>query len=304
MTPRILTDEQIETFINDAVLRLDNAVDVDVVNRWVAAFCERTGIDLDDASTWPGPFAQTATRWGTAAEVPIAELAPRLWGAMCDLVGGEERFAGAVTINDRFVANFARGADQPWRDPITNGGGGHIDGDFNHFIDSPESGLFCVILWTDVAERGGATYIAPESVGRALRLLLDNPRGLSAFHLRTSHNAGNGCRITRAVTGPRGTAYLMHPKMAHAGSFNHAGTPRLITNLLPPLRAPMKFSTNGGHILSPVERCTLRQLGVESLDFTPPPDDLRRATDHDDGDLLPWKYGDKPSYKSGVAPVV
>ena len=299
-----LTDEQIEAFIDRGVLVLEDAIDVETVDAWIGAFCERSGVNLANPATWPAPYTQTATRYGTTQDVPVGELAPRLWAAMCDLVGGEERFSEAATMKDRFVANFSNGADQPWRTPILEARGGHIDGDYNHFIDSPEAALFCVILWTDVTERGGATYIAPDSIGHALRQLLANPQGLSAKQLRSTHNVSDQCRDVRAAAGKRGTAYLMHPKMVHAASQNHAGTPRLITNIIPPLRSPMKFSTAGGHVLSPVERCTLRQLGVTLLDYQPPAEHLRCATDHDTGELLPWKYGEKPSYKSGTAPVV
>jgi hypothetical protein len=41
----------------------------------------------------------------------------------------------------------------------------HKDGDFfRHFLDSPEQGLLTIVLWSDIEERGGGTFIAPDSV--------------------------------------------------------------------------------------------------------------------------------------------
>ena len=62
--------------------------------------------------------------------------------------------------------------------------------------------------------------------------------------------------------------------------------------------------------LSPVERCTLRCLGEDwsggttraPEGFRAPPDKLRGACDHDDGELLGWAYGARPSYRGGKGP--
>lgn len=33
-----------------------------------------------------------------------------------------------------------------WKEPLGAHGGWHVDGDFNHFLDAPEAGLFYIIL--------------------------------------------------------------------------------------------------------------------------------------------------------------
>jgi hypothetical protein len=39
------------------------------------------------------------------------------------------------------------------------------DGFYRQFLDSPEMGLLCVALWSDVEPRGGGTFVALDSVG-------------------------------------------------------------------------------------------------------------------------------------------
>eukprot|EP01048_Picozoa_sp_COSAG05_P026903 COSAG05_NODE_7580_length_794_cov_0.955396_1_plen_100_part_10 len=71
-------------------------------------------------------------------------------------------------------------------------GGWHADGDFNHFVDSPEAGIQLFILWGDVGHKGGPTYIAPESPKYITRELLANPAGLSACALGGGGGGGGG----------------------------------------------------------------------------------------------------------------
>ena len=88
------------------------------------------------------------------------------------MVGGQERVDPQVyeiesghftTIDsfewsDAFIVNFRRGADQPWQAPSADLGGWHKDGSyFRHFLDSREQALLTVLLWSDVAPRGGGT---------------------------------------------------------------------------------------------------------------------------------------------------
>ena len=98
--------------------------------------------------------------------------------------------------------------------------------------------------------------------------------------------------------GRAGTVYLAHPHMLHSSSQNTKRQPRFMRNGTIPLAQPQAFDPQR---LSPVERCSLRNLGrtAEQLHqcWSPPPDELRRAADHNDGGLLPWRYGEKPSYR-------
>mgnify|MGYP003336665003 CR=1 FL=1 len=118
-----------------------------------------------------------------------------------------------------------------------------------------------------------------------------------------SHNIQTLCQIAMPLVGAMGTAYLVHPQMLHTSSQNMKRVPRFMRNLQIPLKEPRAFAPSA---LSPVERCILHNFGG-SLDefhrvFRPPLPQLRRACDHDDGSLLTWKYGERPSYKGQAPP--
>ena len=76
-----------------------------------------------------------------------------------------------------------------------------MDGDFNHFLDAPEAGLFYIICYNDIEYQAGPTYFAPDSIPHVLEQLRDNPDGLSAFALRTSHNIQAQCELSLPTVG-------------------------------------------------------------------------------------------------------
>ena len=98
--------------------------------------------------------------------------------------------------------------------------------------------------------------------------------------------------------GKAGTVYLMYPQMLHTTSQNLLRKPRFIRNGQVRLKSPMRFDRSRRDDLSAVERYALRNLELERLEFLLPNKELRMTTDHDDGQLLPWKYGEKPSYNN------
>lgn len=151
----------------------------------------------------------------------------------------------------------------------------------------------------------GPTYFAPDSIPHILKHLRDNLSGLSAFALRTSHNVKAQCRTSVPCVGSAGDVFLAHPQMLHTSSQNMKRIPRFMRNGQIRLSAPMWTASK----LSPVERCSLRCLGEDSSSgstrvpkgFQAPPDELRGACDHNDGGLLGWAYGARPSYRGKTA---
>ena len=130
-----------------------------------------------------------ATTWGNSADswrpqkfldirhevsAPMLEVAPRLHAAICQLCGGEGRVLqpphpmSSLWLDAAFVVNYDQGCDEPWEEPHPSRGSWHVDGNFVHFLDSPEAGLFFIVLWGDVQLKAGPTYFAPDSVGHAL----------------------------------------------------------------------------------------------------------------------------------------
>ena len=84
-------------------------------------------------------------------------------------------------------------------------------------------------------------YIAPDSIAHILGHFLHHPQGLSAYHLRTSHNAAQQCNVGTPALGKAGTVYLMYPQMSHPTSQNLLRKPRFIRNGQVRLKSPMRF---------------------------------------------------------------
>lgn len=198
----VLSPEQVEFFMQHNWLKVDAAVPPDLCAKWVAAACQTNDIDLADSSTWP-----SRNNFISAGLVgDMAQLAPKLYGSIVQLVGGPERLREpALQIDSGLVANWDRGADSPWVEPgFANEydrkcggecGGWHTDGDFNHFVDSPETGLQVFILWGDVVPKAGPTYIAPDSPRHLTKVLLENPGGLSACALGGGAGMCSWCHL-------------------------------------------------------------------------------------------------------------
>ena len=170
------------------------------------------------------------------------------------------------------IVNFHKGADKPWQPPAPEAGGWHKDGDFfRHFLDSPEQGLLTIVIWSDIAPRGGGTFVACDSVAPVARLLAAHPEGVSPAGAPEASFGSliHQCHEFAELTGCIGDVALIHPYLLHASSQNLSGKARFITNPPVMLREPMVFSRPESADFSPVERAVLRGLGVERLDFAP-----------------------------------
>ena len=62
-------------------------LDPDLAQRWTDLAYRRLGYDPDDPATWSEEIVWM-DRHSTA---PVREISPRGWGALCDVVGGEQR---------------------------------------------------------------------------------------------------------------------------------------------------------------------------------------------------------------------
>jgi hypothetical protein len=80
-----LTDEQVQFFVQNNYLRLEGAIPRELCERWVAAACECNGVNLALPSTWGE--GQEKRSISAPLSAPMAECAPLLYGAICQLVG-------------------------------------------------------------------------------------------------------------------------------------------------------------------------------------------------------------------------
>ncbi len=262
---QVLTDEEIEHFITRGYVVVRACFTREAARSLTDTTFTRLGYDPDDPSTWQ----EAVIHMPTHRRVDVKEFAPKVWGAVCDLLGGEERIQQPYTWGDGFIVNLREGAERPWEPPSPRVKGWHKDGDFfRHFLDSPEQGLLTLVIWSDIQPQGGATFVAADSVPVVARFLAEHPEGVLPNEFDHTSLIAQ-CHDFVEATGQVGDVYLLHPYVLHAKSQNLLGIPRLITNPPVHLLEPMQFNRPDPADLSPVELAVLRGLGVERLDFRP-----------------------------------
>lgn len=262
---QVLDDVQVEHFLNRGYVKLEGCFPKEKAQAWIDLAYRRLGYDPEDPETWEEARIHLP---GMNSE-PIATFSPKAWGAICDLLGGEDRIEGTPAWRDGFIINFKIGADRPWEGPSPGVKGWHKDGDFfRHFLDSPEQGLLTVILWSDVLPRSGGTFLATDSVAPIARYLVEHPEGLVPREAEFGKRV-EGCREFAEATGEAGDVFLIHPYTLHSASQNPSGRARFITNPPVRLKEPMDFNREDPEHFSLVERGVLQALGVDRLDFRP-----------------------------------
>jgi hypothetical protein len=265
MTNRTLTDNDVDHFLRKGYVKIEGAFPREIAEEWSRSCFQRLGYDMDDQATW----AEQRIHMGGDQYVEVKEFAPRVFDAMCDLMGGEERVGQPVRWSDHFIVNLGIRADEPWEPAGPTTPGWHKDGDFfRHFLDSPEQGLLVFVNWTDVVHQGGPTFIATDSVPVVARFLAERPQGVlpSEFDFRALVGQ---CREFEEATGKEGDVFLLHPFVLHAASQNPLRRIRIITNPPVNLNEPMRFDREDLTEHSPVERGVLAGLGVDRYAFRP-----------------------------------
>ena len=274
-----LSNEQAQQFIDQGYLRLKGCFDRDLAKAWTDQAFERLGYDPKNKDTWQEPIVWLDHH----NKRPVWDISPKAWGALCDVVGGEERIDGETKYieskhftsiepfnwSDSFVANFRLGADATWQPPSPQHRGWHKDGSFfRHFLDSPEQALLVIVLWSDIAHQGGGTFIAPDSVERMAKFFLEHPEGVDPGGFDFQRLIAE-CEEFVEVTGEVGDVIIMHPFMLHASSPNLSGKARFITNPPVVLKEPLDLNRENPEDYSLLELATLHALGLERLDFQP-----------------------------------
>lgn len=154
-----------------------------------------------------------------------------------------------------------------------------------HYLDSPEQALLVIPVFSEIIPRGGGTFISPDGIGMIANYLAKHPEGVNptglSFTPSTSTYANNkedpgywshldeikNCKEFVEITGEIGDVVLMHPLMLHSASKNHLRIPRVITNPPVSLNEPFNFNRENPDEFSLVELKTLKELGVDRLNF-------------------------------------
>ncbi|MBC8137570.1 MAG: phytanoyl-CoA dioxygenase family protein [Fibrella sp.] len=261
---RALTDADVEQFFSRGFVYLPGAVSPEIIAAYTANIWGRLGYDPDNPATWEKHWVPLMTENAR----PVQEVSPVSYDAICDLCG-EDRVLASYW-GDGLIVNLGRADDaELWEPPTAAAPGWHTDGDFfRHFLDSPEQGLLSIVLWSDVLPKGGATFVAGDSVPYVSRYYAEHPEGMLPNELGTKEHVAK-CTDFFEATGKAGDVYLLHPFVIHASSRNAMRRLRMISNPPVHLKEPMHFNRENPDDFSLVEQAILRGLGVERYDFVP-----------------------------------
>ncbi|KAI5808268.1 hypothetical protein DFH27DRAFT_303989 [Peziza echinospora] len=274
---KFLTQDQVAHFLQHGFVVIPGAFTKERAAEWTSQIWHRLGYDPDDKSTW----LRDRVNMPSHRQESCAAFAPAAWGAMCELLGGEERVDPTSAMwTDGFIVNLgtpeweARGSV-----PARELDNWHVDGDFFvHFLDSPEQGLLVIPIFSDIEPSGGGTMISPDGIGILGRYLRDHPEGVSPRMVPRGEvgkyeglewyiqKIKSECTDFREMTGKIGDVVLMHPLMMHSASRNCLRKPRFIINPPVSLKAPFNFDREDPSEYSVVELKTLRELGTDRLE--------------------------------------
>jgi hypothetical protein len=227
-----LTAAQIDHFIRQGYVRLDDAFPATLAAEVRTRLWRDIPADPADASTWRQPVV----RLGMYDEPPFVAAAntPRLTAAF-DLLAGPGAWRPCRAMGT-FPVRFPS-PDDP------GDAGWHVDvsfGDSPDFmqwrINARSKGrlLLMLFLFSDVGEEDAPTRIRVGSHRAIARHVAPKGEaGVTLGELVADDFAGtSGCDVALAI-GPAGTVYLCHPFLVHSAQPHRGTTPRFMAQ--PPL---------------------------------------------------------------------
>lgn len=256
-----LTNRQIEQFIRDGFVRIDNAFPSENAQQVRNLLWKDIPVDPADATTWTKPIV----RLGMYTQEPFVQAANTevLHRAFDQLVGPEKwipcRSMGTFPI--RFPSNDDPG-DTGW----------HVDASFpgadsTNYLDwrinvrSKGRALLMLFLFSDSTEDDAPTRLRIGSHLDVARLLAPaDEAGLSFMELAGKLEELPE-RAETVATGKAGTVYLCHPFLAHAAQPHRGKEPRFLAQ--PPLLLRDALTIAGSETgYSPVEEAIRTGLKI------------------------------------------
>jgi hypothetical protein len=236
-----LSAAQIDRFITEGFVRLDEAFPRDIADQCRAILWTATGCDPTDRSTWTQPVIRIASRGDAPFRTAINT--PKLIAAYDQLVG-PGRWAPRQEIGT-FPIRFPL-PGEPGDD------GWHIDVSYgwrerpNDFLSwqanifSKDRALLMLFLFSDVGHDDAPTRIRVGSHLQIARELAPaGEAGLSLRELAADGFASTANCPETVATGPAGTAYLCHPFLVHAAQKHRGTQPKFMAQPALPLRSPL-----------------------------------------------------------------
>jgi hypothetical protein len=253
-TPRALSDAQIDQFIHDGFVRIENAFPKALADEARAILWCDTHCDPLDPSTWTKPVI----RLGMYSERPfVAAANTNVLRDAFDQLTGDGRWLPCTSMGT-FPVRFPS-PDDP------GDAGWHVDASFG-FDNDPDFMswranvrsrgrlLLMLFLFSDVGENDAPTRIRVGShldMARALAPAGDD--GLTLRDMAATDFGMSAYRPEALATGGAGTVYLCHPFLVHAAQPHRGTRPRFMAQ--PPLLPrPVATQATETAVLSPVDR--------------------------------------------------
>lgn len=254
-----LNTKEIEQFIHNGFIRIDNAFSKDIADKALDILWNDLPCDRFDPSTWTEPVI----RLGMYTQQPFVEsLNGENLHVVFDQLIGKDRWIPCRNVGT-FPVRFPS-------DKEPNDTGKHVDVSFpgndpnNYFewrsnIKSKGRALLMLVLYSDVSENDAPTVIYEGSHIDVARLLSkEGDEGLSFMEI-----AGKLDELPKRkevyATGKAGTVYLCHPFLVHAAQAHRGTVPKFMAQ--PPLLLKGELSISESDVYSyPIERAI--RLGI------------------------------------------
>ncbi|HEY8388785.1 MAG TPA: hypothetical protein VIK74_09285 [Parasegetibacter sp.] len=247
----ILSKKEIDQFINDGFVRIDNAFPSQLAEEVVDILWKDIPFERSHPSSWTEPVI----RLGMYTQQPFIDSVntPKLHDAFNQLVGYNKwapcRSVGAFPV--RFPCD-----KQP------NDTGKHVDASFPGIdptqewrinVKSKGRALLMLILYSNVSENDAPTVIYKGSHIDVAKLLYQQGEwGLSFMELAGKLNELPE-REEVYATGEAGTVYLCHPFLVHAAQAHKGTHPKFMAQ--PPLLFRNEFTIENSEVgYNPVEQ--------------------------------------------------
>jgi hypothetical protein len=253
-----LSTRQIEQFINEGFVKIDDAFSADIADGCRAILWKATQCDPENAETWTQPVI----RIGEIGLEPFRKAAntPILHTAFDQLAGNNwlpRETLGSFPI--RFPSKIPAD-DTGWH--VDAGFPGENAGDYLSWrinIHSKGRALLMLFLFSDVSAQDAPTLIQVGSHIHVAKILEPKGgQGLSFMELAQKLDALPKQEVTLA-TGKAGTVYLCHPFIVHAAQDHHGTNPKFMAQ--PPLLTKRDFNIyREPEDCCPVERAILKGL--------------------------------------------
>ncbi|ETZ22582.1 phytanoyl-CoA dioxygenase family protein [Pedobacter sp. V48] len=247
----ILNPQQIQSFIADGFVRIDNAFSANLAAEARDILWKDISADPNDSSTWIKPVV-----WlGMYTQEPFIKAANTdILHAAFDQLVGKEKWLPCMSMG-AFPVRFPSEVD-------SGDTGWHVDAGFagedpNDFfaarinVYSKGRGLLMLFLFSDVGQRDAPTRILKGSHLDVARLLgPEGEQGLSFMELAMKLPELPKREEVLAV-GKAGTVYLCHPFLVHAAQQHRGALPKFMAQ--PPLLVSSGFDIRSTGTCSPVE---------------------------------------------------